>query len=151
MSGPLVTDRACRGVSLVLLVVAAVTTAYWIVWFADRPVLASETTSAYYDFENAFPLADGWWVLGLLVSAWALLTRRRLAWGALLVAGGAGLYLFCMDVLYDVEHGIWAKGSGGAIEALVNAATLVINVGILRWAWRRRAELLADAPSTEAH
>lgn len=147
MSRPLVTDRARLGVSLVLLAVAVVTVSYWAVWFADRSVLASETTSGYYDFENAFPLADGWWVLGLVASSWALLTRRRLALGTLLVAGGAGLYLFCMDVLYDAEHGIWAKGGGGAVEALINVATLVVNVAILRWAWRRRAELLQDAPT----
>lgn len=147
MARPLVTDRARTSVGVVLVAVAAVTVAYWVVWFADRSVLASETTSAYYDFENAFPLADGWWVVGLLGAAWALLTRRRVAFGAMLVAGGAGLYLFCMDVLYDAEHGIWAKGAGGAVEAVINAATLVINVGLLRWAWRRRVELLAEAPT----
>jgi hypothetical protein len=150
MSRPLVTDRARRGVSLLLLAVAAVTLAYWVVWFADRSVLASETTSGYYDFENAFPLADGWWVLALVVSSWALLARRPIALGALLAAGGAGLYLLCMDVLYDAEHGIWAKGAGGAIEALINAATLVIDVGILRWTWRRRADLLGSAPPAAA-
>jgi len=147
MSRPPVTDRARLGVSLALLAVAVVTVSYWAVWFADRSVLASETTSAYYDFENAFPLADGWWVLGLVASSWALLARRRLAFGTLLVAGGAGLYLFCMDVLYDAEHGIWAKGTGGAVEALINVATLVINVAIVRWAWRRRAELLQGGPT----
>lgn len=150
MSRTPVTDRSRTTVSLVLLAVAAVTVAYWVVWFAHRSVLASETTSAYYDFENAFPLADGWWVLALVCSAWALLTRRRLALGALLVAGGAGLYLFCMDVLYDAEHGIWAKGGGGAVEALINAATLVINIGILRWAWRRRGDLLEGVPAPVA-
>ncbi len=137
-------DRARRGVAGVLLVVAAVTVLYWALWFADRALLASETTSAYYQFENAFPLADGWWVAGLAGAAWALLARRPAALGLLLVAGGAGLYLFCMDVLYDAEHGIWTKGAGGAIEAVINATTLALNVGILRWAWRRRSALLAS-------
>jgi hypothetical protein len=148
MSGLPVTDRARRQVAALLVAVAMVTIAYWVVWFTDRSVLASETTSAYYDFENAFPLADGWWVLGLVGSAWALLTRRPLTFGALLVAGGAGLYLFCMDVLYDAEHRIWAKGGGGAVEGLINAATLAVNVGILRWAWRRRAAL-AEGETSE--
>jgi hypothetical protein len=146
MSRTPVSDVARLRLAIVLLAVAAATVAFWMVWFADRSVLASETTSAYYDFENAFPLADGWWVLGLLGSAWALSTRRATALGFLLVAGGAGLYLFSMDVLYDAEHGIWTKGSGGAVEALINVATLVVNVGILRWAWRRRAALLENVP-----
>ena len=102
MSRSPVTAEARLRLAVVLLTVAAVTVAYWVVWFV--------------------------------------------ALGLLLVAGGAGLCLFGMDVLYDAEHRVWAKGAGGAIEAVINAATLVINVGILRWAWRRRAELLEHAP-----
>ena len=34
--------------------------AYWSIWFIDRDVLASEHRQAYYEFENAFPLADAW-------------------------------------------------------------------------------------------
>jgi hypothetical protein len=134
-------DAACRRVAVVLLVVVVVTVAYWVLWFADRALLASENRAGYYEFENAFPLADGFLVVAMLGSAWSLWRRRASALGWLLVAGGMGLYLFGMDVLYDLEHGIWWKGGGGAVELVINAATLVISVGILRWTWRRRASL----------
>lgn len=145
MSQVAVDDAVRARLALLLLAVAAITVLYWVLWFADRSLLASETNSAYYQFENAFPLADGWWVATLVGAAWALITRRPAAVGFLLVSGGAGLYLFGMDVLYDAEHGIWSKGAGGAIEAAINAATLAINVGVLRWAWRRREVLLAGS------
>ncbi|MFL6062225.1 MAG: hypothetical protein ACJ72E_13405 [Marmoricola sp.] len=66
----------------------------------------------------------------------------------LICAGSAGLYLFGMDFLYDVEHGIFAQGGGGAFEAVIVALTLVFSVTILTWSWRRRGELLSGAPSS---
>jgi hypothetical protein len=130
-------------VALLLVIVAAITVLYWVIWFADRSLLASETDPAYYQFENAFPLADGWWVLALVFGAWTLVKRSPTAMASLLVAGGAGLYLFCMDVLYDAEHGIWTRGAGGAIEAVINLATLLINAGLIAWSWANRAALVA--------
>lgn len=141
----MVSDHARVRLAVLLLVVAGITVLYWVLWFSDRHLLASETTSSYYQFENAFPMADGWWVVGLVGSAVTLLNRRPAALGFLLVAGGAGLYLFCMDTLYDMEHGIWAKGAGGVIEAVINIATLTINAGVLAWAWRHRSALLTSS------
>ena len=139
MSNRIVTDMARRRVIVLLLIVAAIVVAYWALWFGHRSLVASETSPAYQQFEDAFPMADGWLVLCLLGAAWSLKTRRDSALGWLLAGGGAGLYLFSMDVLYDAEHGIWTKGGNGVIEATINVATLVISLGMLRWTWRRRA------------
>ena len=118
--------------------------AYWTLWFAARSVVASDTTKAYYDFENAFPAADAWITL-CLVGAIATLRRMSsfsLFW--LLAGGGAGVYLFCMDALYDLEHGVWWKNAGGAIELGINVVTLLFSVWLLRWAWVNRRALLTD-------
>jgi hypothetical protein len=117
--------------------------AFWSVWFTNRDLLASEHSRAYYEFENAFPLADLWLGLACLL---ALVTMRRrhpsaLFW--LLCAGSAGMYLFCMDLLYDVENGIFGKGSAGAIEALIVVVTLGFSVTVLWWSWTHRGELLS--------
>ena len=129
----------------VLLGAALLTVAYWAVWFlVDRAILASDTRSAYYEFENAFPLADGWLVICLVASAVQLLRRRGTALLWLLAGGGAGLYLAGMDILYDLEHGIWFGGSGGGlIELAINILTVAASLGLLRWTWRHRAALLA--------
>ncbi|HLX89150.1 MAG TPA: hypothetical protein VKR22_11925 [Acidimicrobiales bacterium] len=149
MPVPAVSDTARRRLPVLLVGVAAVTVAYWALWYSHRSLVASETRPAYYEFENAFPLADGWIVLSLLGAAWTLRRHSSAALGWLLAGGGAGLYLFCMDVLYDLEHGIWSKGSGGATELVINVATLVLSLGLLRWSWRRRRALL-DAPAGPA-
>ena len=127
-----------------LLVALAVDILYWALWFAERSWVASNSRPAYYEFENAFPLADGWLAV-LCILAWVALGRRRpvaVLW--LLAAGGAGIYLFGMDVLYDLENGIYADGAGGIVEAGVNLLTLVFSVIALRWTWSQRTGLLSS-------
>ena len=126
-----------------LVVAFMIDMAYCTIWFTNRSWIESDTTKAYVEFENAFPLADGW--LGLTcVLAFVALGRgspTALLW--LIAAGSAGMYLFGMDVLYDLENGIYGEGAGGIIEAGINAITLAFSVVALRWAWSRREHLLA--------
>ena len=138
------TTKEHRRLTVAAVVALAVLVTYWALWYLARDVVRSDDTSAYYDFENAFPLADAW--LGLCVLL-ALRAARRssptvLLW--LLAGGGAGVYLFCMDVLYDVEHGIYATGAGGVVELAINLLTLGLSVWFLRWAWVRRDVLLSS-------
>ena len=119
--------------------------AYWSVWFTSRDTLASQHRAAYYEFENAFPLADAWLGLVCLLALATLRRGRPSAHFWLVCAGSAGLYLFGMDFLYDVEHGIFASGAGGVIEAGIVAVTLIFSLTILRFAWTRRDALLAGA------
>jgi hypothetical protein len=137
-----VSEATRRRLSLLLVVAAGVAVLYWVAWFAHRSLVASVHTPAHYQFENAFPLADGWLVLCLLGAAISLWVGRPSALFWLLAGGGAGLYLFAMDTLYDLEHGIWGKGSNGLVELGINIVTLVLSVGILGWAWLRRQPLL---------
>ena len=133
-----------RTLVLVGLVIGALLDiAYWSLWFTARDVVASETTESYYSFEQAFPLAD-LWLLALIVGGFVTVLRQQQAalfW--LLVGGGAGVYLGCLDLLYDVEHGIFSSGSGGLIELGIVTATFVLSISLLRWSWRRRHTLLA--------
>jgi hypothetical protein len=132
-----------RLVQVLLLGAIALGVAYWSVWFTDRRLIASENSPAYYEFENAFPLADAWLGVACLLAFVALQRRRPSALFWLLCAGGAGVYLFCMDLLYDLENGIFAQGSGGVVEAFIVGVTLLFSVTILAWTWRHRAELLS--------
>ncbi|MHA3701982.1 hypothetical protein ACXR2U_07335 [Jatrophihabitans sp. YIM 134969] len=133
-----------RVVSRVLVGSAVVMVAYWVLWFAARGSVASNDRPAYREFENAFPLADAWITWCLLAAWWTLRRRRPLAVLWLLAGGGAGLYLFGMDVLYDLEQGIWWRsGVGGVVEAGINVLTLAVSLGLLTWTWRHRTALLA--------
>jgi hypothetical protein len=137
-----ITDRERLRVVRFLVGGTVIMVAYWAAWYGARSVVASNTRSAYYEFENAFPLADAWIVLCLLGAAWSLTRRSDMSLAWLLLGAGAGVYLFGMDVLYDLEQGIWWTSGGGVLEAAINLITLVYSVGLARWAWQRRTELL---------
>jgi hypothetical protein len=142
----MVEERERRRVVTVLVIGVVLMVAYWTAWYADRSLVASNSRSAYYEFENAFPLADGWLTIALIGAASSLGRRSPLALFWLLVGGGAGVYLFGMDVLYDVENSIWwDSGAGGVIELVINVVTLVVSIWLLRWAWLRRDALLAPS------
>ena len=132
-----------RTVQAMLVIAIVIDIAYWSIWFTDRDALASEHTQAYYDFENAFPLADLWLGLACVLALFTLVRRQPSAFFWLVAVGAAGLYLGSMDLLYDVEHGIFTKGGGGAFEALIVAVTWIFSITVLRFAWTRRGELLA--------
>src|ERR1700749_2322478 len=127
----------------VLLRAAALLIAlYWLGWLLHRPLVASETGRAYTQFEDAFPLADGWLALCLVAGPFCLWTGRRAALFWLLAGGGAGICLFAMDVLYDLQHGVWGKGANGVMELVINLVTLALSLFVLRWTWVRRDALL---------
>ncbi len=137
-----ITPAEIRRLTRAGAVALAVLVAYWTLWYVARDVVASDHTPAYQDFENAFPLADAW------LGACVVLAVRDVRGGRptgllwLLAGGGAGVYLFGMDLLYDLEHGIYATGPGGVIELAINLLTLGLSVWFLRWAWTRRDALL---------
>ena len=128
-----------------LVAAAAVVVAYWALWFGHRSLVASASGAGYVQFEEAFPVADAWLVVCLVLGALTLVARRPSSLLFLVAGAGAGLYLFAMDVLYDLEHGVWGRGANGGTELAINVVTLVLSLGVLRWAWRRRAAL--SAPS----
>ena len=131
-----------RSMAVLLMAAVGLMAAYWVAWFTHRSLVASETSVPYLQFEEAFPLADGWLALCMMAAAFCLLTFRRAALFWLLAGGGAGLYLFGMDVLYDLEHGVWGKGANGATELAINLLTLALSLFVLRWSWVHHAELL---------
>ena len=133
-----------------MIFAALLTIAYWAVWFGGgRDLLASSHAASYFTFENAFPAADGWLALTLLLGALGLALNR--SWGLLwgLLAGGAGIYLGCMDVLFDLENGIYLVPKGGdpsavIIEASINVLTFTLGVVVITYLWRQRRWLLAQ-------
>jgi len=130
-----------RLIELMLGVALVIDVAYWSIWFTHRDWLASDHTQAYYDFENAFPLADLWLGIAILMALIAMRARRPSALFWLICSGAAGLYLGSLDLLYDLEHGIFAMGAGGAVEAGIVVLTWVFSITLLRWSWTHRGEL----------
>ena len=123
------------------------TIAYWVVWFGvDRDILASAHTTEYYAFENSFPLADAWMVLAGAAASWALLRRRAVSLLWCIASGSISIYLGALDVLFDLENGIYAAAdgntSGVVVELIINVLTLTLGAVVLIWAWVQRRQLI---------
>jgi hypothetical protein len=124
--------------------------AYWVIWFfVDRSWLANMDTQAYYVFENAFPAADGWLAVACAAGAWTMWKRRASSLFWLLAGGSASVYLGLMDVLFDLENGVYAapKGDWGAVgvEVAINLYALGVGAWALAFGWRNRTWFLARA------
>ena len=149
-ASPAPSDRGRRGMIGLLWFGSLATLAYWVVWFGvDRSWLATADTPAYYAFENAFPIADGWMAITGALAAIALQRRCASALLWMLLAGSAALYLAGMDVLFDLENGIYrpSASSGGvgnvAVELFINVGCLAGGVAIIAFAWRHRGYFLS--------
>lgn len=134
-----------------MLFAALLILAYWVIWFlVDRNLLASLHTDFYYRFENSFPAADVWLGSLLILAAVGLLLRR--SWGLLagLLGGGAGIYLGCLDVLFDLENGVYrvpagGDASGAIIEIVINILTFTLGIVVITYIWRYRLWYLRAA------
>ena len=124
-----------RALAIALFVVAAITAAYWILWYlvpggeAMLSVLPGD--AAHKRFEDAFLVADAWMAIAAVIAALRLLSGSPRASAWLYMAGSAALYLAGMDILYDVQNGIYALAAmpehrdAVVTEAVINFGTLV--------------------------
>ena len=71
-AGTAVEARQRRAMAGLLLAAALLIAAYWLAWLLHRSLVASETGAAYTQFEDAFPLADGWLALCLVAASYCL-------------------------------------------------------------------------------
>jgi hypothetical protein len=124
-----------------LVVAATLIIAFWVLWWSDRGLVASRRAPGYYSFEDGFALADGWLLTAVVAAAVQLGRRRPSALLWLIAAGGAGLYLLGMDVLYDLRHGIYASNGDGVVELVIDVLVAGASVGALWWSWDARPQL----------
>lgn len=129
-------------VSILLDLTGAMTVVYWVLYFAAGAVQA-ETSEIYIAFENSFPAADAWMSAACFIGAAGLLLRRH--WGLLfgICAGATMIFLGLMDVLFNLEQGMYAVMNGEMVfETLINVWTLGFGVFVLWFLWSRRKLLL---------
>jgi hypothetical protein len=145
VAAPVSSVPGSRFILGVLIFGIVATTAYWVVWFGiDREILASAHTSEYYAFENAFPVADGWMVVTGIVAAIALVRRWLSAALWCFAAGTCSVYLGLLDVLFDLQNGIYQAPDKGAVavEIAINVLTVSMGAVVLAWVWRQRRALM---------
>jgi hypothetical protein len=126
---------ADRALAVALFMVAAITAAYWVIWYlvpgGEAMLSVLPDDPAHKRFEDAFLIADAWMAFAAVIAALRLLSGAPGASAWLYMAGSAAIYLAGMDILYDVQNGIYALAAlpehrdAVVTEAVINAGTLV--------------------------
>ncbi|MFX1283567.1 MAG: hypothetical protein ACFFB5_07925 [Promethearchaeota archaeon] len=106
---------------------------FWIGWFLD--ILKSfepgdQLYDVYIAFESAFPIADTWIVVLLLISAFGVLNDR--SWGSFFAAaaGGAFVFLGLIDITFNLQQGVYQYD---LLAIVINLAALVGGIFLLAW------------------
>ena len=126
---------------------AAAVALYWLAWFAAPVLVQSRAPGAadyglYVAFEQAFPLGDGWLAVTSLLGAVGLIRRRPWGFLFLLLAGSAAVFLGLMDLLYDLEHGLFVPLTPAAgLELAIVALLLALGPTVIVITWTRRRAL----------
>jgi hypothetical protein len=140
---PYPTPRPDRVHAVLMMLAAAGTVAYWVGYFASGAVRTA-TDPVYLGFEDAFPLADAYMSAAFVGSAILLLRGRALAVPFGIAAGGAMVFLGCMDVLFNLEHAKYrAMTAEMSIETAINVACFVFGPFTVVRLWRIRGRLAA--------
>jgi hypothetical protein len=143
MRDPMPNDapRGARPLAVMLLVAGAGTFAYWLAFFTSGIVQAT-SEPCYLVFERTFPAADAWTAVAAILAGVALLRRRPPAVLFGIAAGSGFVFLGLMDVLYNLEHGMYAvRTPEMAYEALINVVCLTLGPATMRYVWRYRDTL----------
>lgn len=123
------------------LLAAIIIPLFWLLWFTFPAAIqtiqpGSPEYPAYVTFEQAFLLADAWLALCSLLAAIGLFKMRF--WGLLfaLLAGSAAIFLGLMDLLYDLQHGVFSPLTGeAAIELTIVCLSLGLGAATIILAW----------------
>ena len=128
-----------RILSVLLLLGAVVTIAYWTNYFVAGDVRVVPDLW-YSAFEDAFPVADGWMSICMIAAGIGLWRGKRSAPLFGLMAGSALLYLAAMDITFNVQRGLYGflPASGAMVtETIINVASLALGITTLTMCWRR--------------
>jgi len=122
--------------------------AYWITWFTAPQFIQARAPGApdyeiYVNFEQAFPLADGYVAIAALIGAIGL--WRMKSWGflSMMLAAGGAFFLGLMDLLYDLEHSMFTPlNSESIIELIIVLLVLSLGPAMAALLWKQRKEFM---------
>jgi hypothetical protein len=117
---------------------------YWALWFLAPDFIQARHPGApdyeiYVHFEQSFILADAWLALAAVIGAIGLWNLRDWGFLFMLLAGGAAIFLGLMDLLYDMQHGMFVPLTGeAAIELVIVALLLCLGPLMVGLLWKQR-------------
>jgi hypothetical protein len=101
----------------------------------------SRLKEIYIAFESAFPVADFYLVLILIIGGIGLLKRRFYGTVFSLMGGASLIFLGLLDVSFNMQQGIYSLGVEEAVmNAFINSLCIGFGTYLVRSVWKNRSE-----------
>ena len=134
-------NRTNRFIAGAEFVVALGIFLFWIAFFTQDVVSINDPhlKEKYMAFESAFPLADFYLSLMLIIGGMGLLKNMFYGYFFSVVAGASLIFLGILDVSFNFQNGLYSIGiQETASNVLINLACLSIGIYLLFAIWRSK-------------
>ncbi len=119
------------------VLVGIFTIVFWLLFLFVPNSVQSSTEKCYMVFQHSFIAADLWMCVAFFLSAYYLYhgSTAGVMWG--IVAGGTFVFLGLMDILYNIENGMYKNiNSGMFFEILINLTSVVFGGYTINYVWK---------------
>jgi hypothetical protein len=144
MGGVRVKTRTVIPVIAVMeLAVAIGIIAFWAAFFSTDMVSIEDSRlkEVYLAFESAFPVADFYLAIMLIIGGIGLLKRRFYGTVFSLMAGASLIFLGLLDVSFNTQQGIYSLGVEEAVmNIFINSICIGFGTYLVRSVWKERSE-----------
>jgi hypothetical protein len=137
--------KAVPFVAVLELIVAFGIIVFWIAFFTTDMVKIedSQLEEVYMAFESAFPLADFYLSLMLIIGGIGLMKREFFGFLFSLMAGASLIFLGLLDISFNVQQGIYLLGVGEAVmNVVINSLCVGFGIFLVRSLWKSRRNLV---------
>ena len=128
-------------VAIMELAIAAGIISFWIAFFSTDLVSIDDPhlKEIYLAFESAFPVADIYLSILLIIGGIGLLKRMPFGFLFSLLGGASLIFLGLLDISFNTQHGIYLLGIGGAImNIFINSLCLGGGIFLIVTIWKNR-------------
>jgi len=130
-------------VAIMELAIAAGIISFWIAFFSTDLVSIDDPhlKEIYLAFESAFPVADIYLSILLIIGGIGLLKRMSFGFLFSLLGGASLIFLGLLDISFNTQHGIYLLGIGEAIlNIFINLLCLGGGFFIIFTIWKNRTD-----------
>lgn len=137
------TRKVVPVIAVMELIVAFGIIAFWIAFFSTDMVNIEDSRlkEVYLAFESAFPMADLYLSILLVIGGVGLLRKKFYGFLFSLMGGASLIFLGLLDISFNAQQGIYLLGIGEAVmNVCINSLCVGFGLYLVRSVWRSRSD-----------
>jgi hypothetical protein len=137
------TRKVIPAIAVMELAVAFGIIAFWIAFFSTDMVNIEDSRlkEIYLAFESAFPVADLYLAILLIIGGTGLLKKKFYGTVFSLMGGAALIFLGLLDASFNTQQGIYSLGMEEAVmNVFINSLCIGFGAYLVRSVWKNKSE-----------